>query len=357
MRSFSLKLFIGIFVALFVCTVISVESTQAKKKFTFARSIYAGWQPWVYADESGILKKWANKYGIEIELVKMDYIPSIEAYVAKKADACVMTNMECLDMPAASGIKSRIIIVGDFSNGNDAILTRDKLGVKDLAGQEIYLVELSVSHYLLVRALEENGLKESDVSIFNTSDSDIAAAFIANQSQKAVVTWNPLVMEIMQERGITNIYDSAKTPGEILDLLVLHDDVLAASPEFGYALTGAWYEVMAIMSKRGATANAALEIMANDAGGSVTEYKQQLKTTAMFYTPAEGVAYTEGNEIKKNMDLVRRFCFDHGLLGENARSVNEVGIEYPDGMVQGDKKNVQFIFDTSFMQKAANGKL
>ena len=101
--------------------------------------------PWDYADQSGILKKWADAYNIEIELIRMDYIPSVEAYVAQQVDACTMTNMECLDMPAASGIDSTALIIGDYSNGNDGIVTRGDLKVRDLKGLEISLVELSVS--------------------------------------------------------------------------------------------------------------------------------------------------------------------------------------------------------------------
>ena len=92
----------------------------ARDKFTLAISIYAGWMPWYYAKDQGIIKKWAERYKIAIDVVEMDYIPSIEAYVAGKVDATVMTNMEALDMPARSGVESTALIVGDYSNGNDA---------------------------------------------------------------------------------------------------------------------------------------------------------------------------------------------------------------------------------------------
>ncbi len=358
MRSIIPKCLAVILIAAFAIFVLSSGAAWAKpKKFKVAWSIYAGWQPWDYANQSGILEKWADKYDIEIELVRMDYIPSVEAYVAKKVAACVMTNMEALDMPAAAGITTTVVIMGDFSNGNDAILTRGGLDIKDLAGEELYLVELSVSHYLLVRALEMSGMQESDITILNTSDSDIAPAFIANESQKAVVTWNPLVMQILQEPGISKIADSSQIPGEILDLMVVRTDVLKDNPELGKALAGAWYEVMHIMSQRGATANDAMSIMAESAGCSLTEYKMQLKTTAMFYQAQQAVDYTASDEIKQKMNYVRKFCFDHGLLGENAQSVDEVGIKYPDGTVQGDQENVQMIFDTSYMKLAAEDKL
>lgn len=353
-----MKNFKGILTVILVVVLLMGLTVQAEaKKFKVAWSIYAGWMPWDYAGYSGILKKWADAYNIEIELVRMDYIPSVEAYVAKQVDACVMTNMECLDMPAASGIDSTALIVGDYSNGNDAILVRDSLWIKDLKGQKIYLVELSVSHYLLARCLEMNDLKEKDVTVVNTSDSDIAPIFLSNKSQKVVVTWNPMVMEIEQTPGVSKIFTSADIPGEVLDLMVVNTKVLQKNPALGKALAGAWYEVMGVMAKKGAETDKALTAMAKAAECSLVEYKGQLKTTAMFYDAAKAVKFTESAEIKEKMNFVRQFCFSHGLLGEGAPSVDVVGIQYPDGSVQGDKNKVNFRFDTTYMKMAAEGKL
>lgn len=344
---------------------IIITSNQAslaqnkKPKFTLMWSIYVGWMPWPYAAESGIVKKWADKYGIEIDVRQADYIPSIEAYVAGKADACVMTNMECLDMPAASGIDNTIVVVGDFSNGNDVLYTRDNLQVPQLRGKQIALVELSVSHYLLVRALElkGNGLLEKDVKILNTSDADIAPVFIANPSQKAVVTWNPMALEIEQTPGVKRVFDSSEIPGEILDLLVAKTDVLKKNPQLGKALTGAWYEMMATMSGRTPAAEKMIARMAELSGTTPASFKQQLKTTAMYYRPQDAVTFTQSPELRRSMDFVRKFCFEHKLLGENATSVDQVGIQFPDGQTLGNPKNVKMRFSTEYMQMAAEGKL
>ena len=329
----------------------------AKDKFTLAISIYAGWMPWYYAKDYGILKKWADRYGIAIEVVEMDYIPSVEAYVAGKVDAGVMTNMEALAMPAQSGIDTTVVIVGDYSNGNDALLVRGIPDVAGLKGTDVYLVELSVSHYLLTRALELHGVKESELQVVNTSDSDIGPAFLANQNLKAVVTWNPMVMNIEQTPGVSKIFDSSQIPGEILDLLVVHTKVLDTDPRFGEALVGAWYEVMSLMAQRGPEADKAMAEMAKRSNSSFNEYKAQLRTTAMFWSPESAIEYTRGTEIKEKMAFVRNFCFQHGLLGENARSADIVGISYPDGSIQGDSRNVKLRFDPRFMEKAKTGQL
>ncbi|PAM32880.1 lipid kinase, partial [Acinetobacter baumannii] len=89
--------------------------------------------------------------------------------------------------------------------------------VADLKGMNVNLVELSVSHYLLARALESADLSEKDLKVVNTSDADIAAAFNTDQVQ-AVTTWNPMLSEIKAKPGVSQVFDSSKVPGEIMDM-------------------------------------------------------------------------------------------------------------------------------------------
>ena len=51
---------------------IPTPATNDKPKFKIAWSIYAGWMPWDYADKKGIVKKWADKYNIDIEIVAVN---------------------------------------------------------------------------------------------------------------------------------------------------------------------------------------------------------------------------------------------------------------------------------------------
>lgn len=324
----------------------------APKEFAVVWSIYAGWNPWAYAGTSGIMDKWAAKYGIKIKLIRMDYMPSIEAFTTPSVDACVMTNMDCLTIPVAGGISCSAIIVGDYSNGNDALIVRNNLTIPQLKGKKVNLVQYSVSHYMLSRALDMNGMTDDNVKIVNVSDSDIGPAFIANKDQEAVVTWNPLVMEIMKTPGVKKIFDSSQIPGEILDLMVVKTKVLQANPELGKALAGAWFEVMDIMSSRTDKGKGALEEMAKAGGSSLIEYQNQLKTTAMFYKAADAITYTNGEEIKTNMRRVRNFCSKYELLGTGVKA-DDLGIRFADGTVIGNQNKILFIYDISYMQVAS----
>ena len=72
----------------------------------------------------------------------------------------------------------------------------------------------------------------------------------------------------------------------------------------------------------------------------------------MFWDPAAAVNYARSPALRKNMQPVRQFCFAKKLLGEDVRSIDDVGIAYPDGTVQGDPNRVRLRFDTSFAQAA-----
>lgn len=348
------KLAILLFVTFIVISGCSkekgTEQGSDKESFRVAWSHYTGWEPWGYAENSGILKKWADKYGIEIELTLVnDYIESINLYTSGEFDACTMTNMDALTIPAVGGIDSTAVIIGDFSNGNDGIVMKNGNSVTDLKGRTINLVELSVSHYLLARALDMNNMSENDVKLINTSDADIASLFLS-QGNAAAVTWNPPLMKTMDAPGARMIFDSSQIPGEIIDMMVVKTD---ASEKLKQALAGAWYETMAVMTGNDDKKTASIEFMAEASAASVVEFNKQLGTTSMFYQPAEAAKFASSSKVSETMNLVRQFSFDKGLYG-NATSADYVGIEFDDGSVVGDKENIKLRFTSKYMLEAAS---
>lgn len=333
--------------------VLSPALAAEKKDFKVAWSIYVGWMPWGYAAESGIVKKWADKYGINIEVKQFnDYVESINQYTAGAFDAVTITNMDALSIPSAGGVDTTAVIVGDFSNGNDAVILKDKDKLADIKGQNVNLVEFSVSHYLLARGLESIGLVEKDLKVVNTSDADMAAAY-KTPEVTAVVTWKPIVSTILESPDAHKVFDSSQIPGEIIDLMVVNTEVLKDNPNFGKALAGIWYETMTKL----ASDPAAKEFMAKASGTDVKGFDEQLATTKLFSDPKDAVAFTTSADLKRTTELVSKFLFEKSLLGKDAKSEGAVGVEFPDKTVFGDKDNVKFRYDASFMTDAAGDKL
>ena len=242
-------------------SAVTAAFAAPKKEFNIAWTIYVGWMPWPYAAETGIVKKWADKYGITINVTQInDYVESVNQYTAGKFDGVTVTNMNALTIPAAGGVDTTALIMGTHSNGNDGIVLKKGKSVSDLKGQKVNLVELSVSHYLLARALSSVKMRERDIKTVNTSDADIVGAF-KSADATAVVTWNPQLLEVKKEPGATLVFDSSKIPGEIQDLLVVNTVTLKDNPDFGKALVGIWYETITLLKDSSAKGRTAREGM------------------------------------------------------------------------------------------------
>src|SRR5271155_5603460 len=82
------------------------------KTYRYLWSHYTGWEPWQYIVDSGIMKKWSDKYNVKIEVTLInDYVTSINQYTSGEAVGCAMTIMDALDLPAAGGVDSDVLVV------------------------------------------------------------------------------------------------------------------------------------------------------------------------------------------------------------------------------------------------------
>ncbi|MFI8744458.1 putative urea ABC transporter substrate-binding protein [Pseudomonas sp. NPDC077186] len=345
--------------ALLCTALLAAPAAQAAPKtFKLCWSIFAGWMPWGYAAEQGIVKKWADKYGIDIQVQEVpDYVGSIEQYAAGQFDACTMTNMDALTIPAAGGVDSTALIIGDFSNGADALLLRGAgQSIRDLKGKTVLLVENSVSHYLLSRALEWALLEESEVSIEHVSDSEIAAAFLAGRGD-AVITWNPILAEIKRQAEVSQVFSSNLIPGEILDLTVVNSQTLTQHPELGRALTGAWFETQRLLGLPTAAGREARAKMAAAAHTSAEDFEAQLNTLRSFYAPRYALNFAQTGKLPDLMQRVARFADGQGLLGQSGHGLTDLGIAFSGEATLGNPQRILLRFDHRYMQLASDGAL
>jgi NitT/TauT family transport system substrate-binding protein len=350
--------------ALMACTLMAASCSPSSDKapaprteFNIGWSIYAGWMPWPYAQQAGIVKKWADKYGLKINIVQVnDYVESVNQYTAGKLDGVTVANMDALTIPAAGGKDTSAIIVGDYSNGNDGILLKGADTLAGIKGRQVYLVELSVSHYLLARGLNSVGMALSDIKTINTSDADIVGAF-ATPAATAAVAWNPQLTTMKDMPGAREVFSSADIPGEILDLLAVDTATLKANPNLGKALAGIWYETTALMQRQDAQGKAARAAMAKLAGSTPELFDKQLATTFLYADPKAAVAATSAPALITTMTRVRDFSFSKGLFGQGAKSADAIGMAFPGNKTLGDASHVTLRFDETYMQMAADGKL
>jgi NitT/TauT family transport system substrate-binding protein len=290
---------------------------HAPRKFKLAASVYVGWVPWMHAAEKGLLKAAGLAQGVDVALVRGSYVESIEQFMAGHVDAVLMTNVDALAVLPGSGVAADAILIGSYSQGNDAVLERaSKPGAaaQSLAGAEIGLVENSVSHYLLHRYLQSLKLADSAVKIVNVSDADIARVFNAPGSPlRAVVTWNPIAGDLVQRSGAKPLFDSAQTPKEVADLLVVRREVLDEHPAFGRALLKTWFDAMKQLQAPDTRADT-LAALARLSESSVDGYQAQLATTLLVHQPAAALAELRDPKLMATMQRVEAFVRGRNII-------------------------------------------
>jgi len=202
-------------------------------------SDWPGWVAWDIAAQKG----WFKEAGVDVDLVWFEYVASMDAFAAGQIDAVCMTNGDAL-VTGANGKAAKGILLNDFSNGNDMIVAKPGVkSIQDLKGKSVGVEVGFVDHLLLLKALESNGLKESDVTLVNMPTNQTAQG-LASGSVAAIAAWQPNSGQALKEvAGSKAIFSSADAPGLIYDLLYVSLESLAKHKTEWKKVVGVWFKV------------------------------------------------------------------------------------------------------------------
>jgi NitT/TauT family transport system substrate-binding protein len=232
---------------------------------------YSDWPGWV-AWEVGIEKGWFKEAGVDVSFEWFDYVASMDAFAAGQLDAVTMTNGDAL-VTGATGAKSVMILINDYSNGNDMVVGAPGIGsLKDLKGKKIGVEVGFVSHLLLLDGLKQNGMNEADVELVNVPTNETPQV-LASGDVSAIVAWQPNSgMALKLVPGSKKIFSSADQPGLIYDVLAVSPESLAARKDDWTKVAKVWYRIVDYI-KDPKTYDDAVQIMAARVGIEPAEYK------------------------------------------------------------------------------------
>jgi NitT/TauT family transport system substrate-binding protein len=268
------------FLALLGLAALPLAVRAAPLKIAY--SDWPGWVAWEVANQKG----WLKDAGVDVEFLWFEYGPSMDAFTAGKADAVMVTNGDSL-VTGANGAKNIVIMLTDYSNGNDVIVA--KPGIKSLAelkGKKIGLEIGLVEHLMLLNALKKIGMTESDLTIVNTPTNQTPQVFASGQVD-AIAAWQPNAGQALKAvAGSTAIYTSADVPGLIYDTIVVSPQSLALHRADWVKLVSVWDKTLAYINDP-ATKDDALKIMAARTGSTPADYAAFIGGTH-FLTLADG---------------------------------------------------------------------
>jgi NitT/TauT family transport system substrate-binding protein len=303
--------------AALLCSVApaSVAATGALK---IGVPVWVGWMPWWVAKEKGLFKR----NGVAVELrnfaVQGD---AVQALAGGKLDGASVATNDILTVNAG-GPKASVVLLHDESAGADMLVTRGIDDPKKLKGQRIAVEVGGVSHFFLDKLLALQGLKEADVTVVNMTAADAGAAF-ASGAISAAVTWEPFGSQAVKAGG-KRLLTSKDTPGAIVDVLGIRNDVLKKRPDQVRRLLKSWFDALEYVTQHEAEAFA---IMAKASGVSLAEFQEMWQGVRIFTLEDNRKALAPAGAFHATVDEMSRFMVAQKLLAKPVA---------PQGMVSAD---------------------
>lgn len=286
----------------------------------FATTLHAAPLKIAYSDWMGYAglevakqKGWFKDAGVEVELVWFDYLAGLDAFSAGKVDgvACVATDALVV---GSNGAKSKIIALLDYSDGADMIIGKQGVNsIKDLKGQKVGLEVTLVEHLLLLKALEANGMNQSDVELVNTPTNDTPQT-LASGKVAAVGGWYPVSGQALKAvAGSKPLYTSAEAKGLIYDVLAVSPTSFAKRKDDWAKVVQVFYRcVDYILDEK--TKEDAVKVMAAKAGTSPEEYLKALPGCHYLTLAEAKTAFKKGeglDSIYGSMAVGNKFNLDN----------------------------------------------
>ncbi|KVU64558.1 ABC transporter substrate-binding protein [Burkholderia ubonensis] len=255
---------------------------------------YSDWPGWV-AFQVALDKGWFKEAGVDVDFEWFDYSASLDAFSAGKLDAVAATNGDAL-VTGAAGAKNVMILLTDYSAGNDMIIAKPPLrSVAGLKGKKVGVELGLVDHLLLETALQKHGLKDADVTLVNAKTNELPQVLGASTDVAAIAAWQPNAGEALKRApGARAIFTSADAPGLIYDAITVTPTSLAARKADWTKVVKVWYRCVAYINDPKTQADA-VKIMSARVGLAPGQYLPLLKGTHLLDAAAAKQAFRKGD--------------------------------------------------------------
>jgi NitT/TauT family transport system substrate-binding protein len=252
----------------------AASASAASAPLRIGYSDWPGWVAWQIAIDKG----WLREAGLDVTFDWFDYSASMEAFAAGKIDGVCVTNGDALVM-GAGGARNVMILITDYSNGNDMIVARPGIkSLADLKGKRIGIETGLVDHLLLLDGLKKQGLTQNDVTLVNSKTNETPQVLASGQVD-AIGAWQPnagLAMKALP--GSRPVYTSAQSPGLIYDVLTVNPASVAAHRADYIKMIKVWDRTVSYINDP-KTQDDAVQIMAARVGLAPVKYQLLLAGT------------------------------------------------------------------------------
>lgn len=294
---------------------------------------YSDWPGWTLL-EVAKQKDWFKEAGVEVELQWFDYGPSMDAFSAGKVDAVTIVATDAMVL-GSNGAKSKIIMAIDYSDGNDKIIGKPGIKtLKELKGQKVALEATLVDHLLLLKGLEMNGMKASDVTIVPTATNETPQSLASGQVG-AIGAWYPVAGQALKQvAGATPLFTSADAKGLIYDVVAVSPVSFGQRKEDWTKFVKVYYRCIDYLLDP-KTKDDAIKIMAAKVGAKTEEFAENVPGTHLLPLKEGKKVMTKGpglDSLYGSMTYGNKFNLDNGVYKESQKPESYIAPSITTGM-------------------------
>ena len=212
-------------------------SNKDRPVVKIATNPWPGYEFLYLAEQKGIFER----VGLNAKILQLGSLADAKrTFVNGYADGLGSTIVEAVQAQNESDKPLKIVMIPDFSNGGDVIVSRKEFtSVKALKGAKVGCEVTSLGIYILQRALVKSGLTLNDVTVVNVEQVKGKEALLSGEID-AFVTYPPSSVSILKDPQFHTVFSSAEIPKEIIDTISISEEALKANPDFVKKLHKAW---------------------------------------------------------------------------------------------------------------------
>ncbi len=206
-------------------------------------NVWPGYEPFYLAQAQGYYKD------LNVRLVEYPSASEVlRAFKNGNLEAVALTLDEVVSL-RRSRPDIKIVLVMDVSHGGDVIIAKEGIeSVEDLRGKRVAVESSALGAYFTSRALEMHGMRPEDISIIHIEVSGHEEAFLQDRVD-AAVTFEPVRTKLLAAGG-KEIFSSREIPGEIVDVLVVHEKAVAGHRDILKKVVKGWFKALDDLEKK-----------------------------------------------------------------------------------------------------------
>ena len=303
--------------------VLTACNKAPEQPVTIAINPWPGYEFLHLAKKKGFFKQ----AGANIKIAQLPSLANAQrAYTNGHVDGLASTIIEAVQAEALGGKPLKIILIPDYSNGGDVIITHQSVtNMAALKGKVIGCEVSSLGIYLLQRALESAGLSLDDVTIINTEQADGENSMLAGTID-AYVTYPPVSIALTKHPQFKTIFSSADIPNEIIDTVSLSEEAIKNNPQIVSQIRQAWQLALDYTAKN---PDDAYDIMASREGVTPGEFKDVLGDLSILNTAQQETLFNQPEALQQATRDVCKTLVHVGSIKTNCDSLPNIIYKAP----------------------------